>query len=252
MKYEFILRTESLSVSFGGLTALNRVDFEMREGEIQAVIGPNGAGKTTLFNVLSGNLRPTKGRVVFKGEDITGLPPYEVCRRGLSKTFQKTSIFPDLTVFENVRLGAHTGHGSVNPILRSANSDRAVVEKVEELLLMGGLQDQKNQPAGNLSHGDQRLLEILIGISTQPELLLLDEPSAGLSAKETRYITRWIKELSQTTIRNIVIVEHDMDVVTELADSVCVLNYGEVLCRGTVGEVKCNPQVQDVYLGRPV
>jgi branched-chain amino acid transport system ATP-binding protein len=126
------------------------------------------------------------------------------------------------------------------------------VEKVEELLLMGGLQDQKSQPAGSLSRGDQRLLEILIGISTRPELLLLDEPSAGLSAKETRYITQWIKELSQTTIRNIVIVEHDMDVVTELADSVCVLNYGEVLCRGTVGEVKCNPQVQDVYLGRPV
>lgn len=252
MSYEFVLRTESLSISFGGLMALNGVNFEMREGEVLAVIGPNGAGKTTFFNVLSGNLIPTEGKVIFKGEDITGLPPYEVCRRGLSRTFQKTSIFPDLTVFENVRLGAHTGYGTWNPTLRSAISDHGVVEKVEELLKMGGMQDQKDRLAGNLSHGDQRLLEILIGMSTRPELLLLDEPSAGLSAKETRYITHWIKELSLTTIRNIVIVEHDMDVVTELATSVCVLNYGEILCRGSVGEVKCNPQVQDVYLGRPI
>lgn len=252
MNNDIILRTESLSISFGGLMALSGVDFEMRENQVLAIIGPNGAGKTTFFNVLSGHLRPTEGRVIFKGEDITGLPPFEVCRRGLSRTFQKTSIFPDLTVFENVRLGAHTGYGKWNPFLKSAVSDHTVVDKVEELLTMGGMQDQKDRLAGNLSHGDQRLLEILIGMSTRPELLLLDEPSAGLSAKETRYITHWIKELSLTTIRNIVIVEHDMDVVTELATSVCVLNYGEVLCRGSVSEVKCNPQVQDVYLGRPI
>ncbi len=252
MNDEFVLRTESLSISFGGLQALNSVDLQVREGEVLAVIGPNGAGKTTFFNVLSGNLLPTQGRVIFKGKDITGLPPHKVCRRGLSRTFQKNSIFPDLSVFENVRLGAHTGYGSWDPFLKSAVSDRVVVEKVEDLLVMGGMQDQKDRLAGYLSHGDQRLLEILIGISTRPQLLLLDEPSAGLSAKETRHITQWIKELSQTTIRNIIIVEHDMDVVTELATTVCVLNYGEVLCRGSVNEVKCNPQVQDVYLGRPV
>jgi branched-chain amino acid transport system ATP-binding protein len=247
-----ILRTEKLSVTFGGLKALNEVDIEIREGETVAILGPNGAGKTTLFNLLSGNLRPTHGRVLFKDKDITGLPPYEICRRGISRTYQKTSIFPDLTVFENIRLGAQVGHGHPNSFLRSVMADKKVVRAVEELLDMGGMQDRAKQPAGSLSHGDQRLLEILIGISTQPELLLLDEPSAGLSAKETKEITRWIKDLSQTTIGNVVIVEHDMEVVTELASAIYVLNYGEVLCRGSVGEVKCNPQVQEIYLGKSV
>lgn len=252
MNNDVVLRTEQLSITFGGLKALNGVDFEIRQGEVLAIIGPNGAGKTTFFNVLSGNLRPSNGRVIFKGEDITALAPHEICRRGLSRTYQKTSIFQDLTVFENVRLGAQIGHGQHNSWLRGALSDKAVVAVVEELLVMGGLDHQAKQPAGTLSHGDQRLLEILIGISTRPELLLLDEPSAGLSAKETREITRWVKELSQTTIRNVIIVEHDMDVITELASAIYVLNYGEVLCQGPVGEVKCNPQVQEIYLGKSV
>ncbi len=252
MSNEVVLRTEQLTITFGGLKALRGVDFTIREGEVLAIIGPNGAGKTTFFNVLSGNLRPDSGRVIFKGKDITGLPPHEICRRGLSRTYQKTSIFPDLTVFENVRLGAQIGHGSRNLWLHSALSDKKVVALVEELLVMGGLDHQAKKPAGNLSHGDQRLLEILIGISTRPELLLLDEPSSGLSAKETREITRWIKDLAQTTTRNVIIVEHDMDVVTELASAIYVLNYGEVLCQGPVGEVKSNPQVQEIYLGKSV
>jgi branched-chain amino acid transport system ATP-binding protein len=252
MNNDAILRTEQLSITFGGLKALNGVDFEIREGEVLAIIGPNGAGKTTFFNVLSGNLRPDSGKVMFKGEDITALPPHEICRRGLSRTYQKTSIFQDLTVFENVRLGAQIGHGRNLSWLRGALSDKKVVALVEELLMMGGLDRHAKQPAGNLSHGDQRLLEIIIGISTKPDVLLLDEPSAGLSAKETQEITRWIKELSQTTIRNVIIVEHDMDVVTELASAIYVLNYGEVLCKGPVGEVKCNAQVQEIYLGKSV
>lgn len=252
MNNSVILSTERLSMAFGGLQALKEVDFEIREGEVLAIIGPNGAGKTTFFNVLSGNLRPTGGKVIFKGKDITGLPSYEICRRGLSRTYQKTSIFPDLTLFENVRLGAQIGHGQGRSFLRGALSDLKVVSVVEELLDMGGMLNKADQLAGNLSHGDQRLMEILIGISTRPQLLLLDEPSAGLSAKETQKITRWIKALSQTTIRNVVIVEHDMEVVTELASAIYVLNCGEVLCRGPVGEVKCNPKVQEVYLGRSV
>lgn len=252
MNHEVVLRTEQLSITFGGLKALSGVDFEIREGEVLAIIGPNGAGKTTFFNVLSGSLHPDSGRVIFKGKDITALPPHEICRRGLSRTYQKTSIFQDLTVFENVRLGAQIGHGRRQSWLRPALSDKKVVTLVEELLVMGGLHHEANQPAGNLSHGDQRLLEIIIGISTRPDLLLLDEPSAGLSAKETREITRWIKELSQTTIRNVIIVEHDMDVVTELASAIYVLNYGEVLCQGPVDDVKCNPQVQEIYLGKSV
>lgn len=252
MNNSIILSTERLSIAFGGLQALKEVDFEIREGEVLAIIGPNGAGKTTFFNVLSGNLCPTSGKVIFKGKDITGLPSYEICRRGLSRTYQKTSIFPDLTLFENVRLGAQIGHGQGRSFLRGALSDLKVVSVVEELLDMGGMLNKADQLAGNLSHGDQRLMEILIGISTRPQLLLLDEPSAGLSAKETQKITRWIKALSQTTIRNVVIVEHDMEVVTELASAIYVLNCGEVLCRGPVGEVKCNPKVQEVYLGRSV
>lgn len=252
MNNQVILRTEQLSIAFGGLKALNGVDFEIHEGEVLAIIGPNGAGKTTFFNVLSGNLRPNFGKVIFKGENITALPPHEICRRGLSRTYQKTSIFQDLSVFENVRLGAQIGHGQHHSWLRRAGSDKQVVSVVEELLMMGGLDHKATQPAGNLSHGDQRLLEILIGISTRPELLLLDEPSAGLSAKETKEITQWIKELSRTTIRNVIIVEHDMDVITELASAIYVLNYGEVLCQGPVDDVKCNPQVQEIYLGKSV
>lgn len=252
MNKKVVLRTEQLTITFGGLKALNGVDFEIREGEVLAIIGPNGAGKTTFFNVLSGNLRPDSGRVIFKGEDITALPPHEICRRGLSRTYQKTSVFNDLSLFENVRLGAHIGHGQHRSWLRGALSDMSVMAVVEDLLVMGGLDRHAQEPAGNLSHGDQRLLEILIGISTRPELLLLDEPSAGLSAKETKEITRWIKELSQTTIGNVIIVEHDMEVVTELASAIYVLNYGEVLCQGPVGEVKCNPQVQEIYLGKSV
>jgi branched-chain amino acid transport system ATP-binding protein len=249
---EVVLRTEQLSISFGGLHALTKVDFEIRQGEILAILGPNGAGKTTFFNVLSGNLKPDSGKVIFNGQDITGLPPYEICRKGLSRTYQKTSIFQDLTVFENVRLGAQVGYGSRHSWLSKALSDTEVVSVVHELLAMGGLDGQANQLAGNLSHGDQRLLEILIGVSTKPDLLLLDEPSAGLSAKETRQITQWIKDLSKKTIRNVIIVEHDMEVVTELASGIYVLNYGEVLCRGSVDDVKCDPQVQEIYLGKSV
>lgn len=252
MSNEVVLRTEQLSIMFGGLHALSGVDFEIREGEILAILGPNGAGKTTFFNVLSGNLKPNSGKVIFKGEDITGLPPYEICRKGLSRTYQKTSIFQELTVFENVRLGAQVGYGSQHSWLSRALSDKTVVSVVEELLAMGGMEHQAYQLAGNLSHGDQRLLEILIGVSTRPDLLLLDEPSAGLSAKETRQITEWIRDLSSKTIRNVIIVEHDMEVVTELASGIYVLNYGEVLCKGSVDEVKCDPQVQEIYLGKSV
>lgn len=252
MSNQVVLRTEKLSITFGGLHAVNGVDFEIREGEILAILGPNGAGKTTFFNVLSGALQPNSGKVIFKGEDITGLPPHEICRRGLSRTYQKTSIFQDLTVFENVRLGAQVGHGRHRSWLSRALSDKKVVYVVEELLAMGGLDRHANQLAGNLSHGDQRLLEILIGVSTRPDLLLLDEPSAGLSAKETRQITAWIRDLSEKTIRNVIIVEHDMEVVTELASGIYVLNYGEVLCKGPVEDVKCDPQVQEIYLGKSV
>jgi len=247
-----VLKTENLGINFGGLQALKGVDFELREGEVKALIGPNGAGKTTFFNVICGNLKPSAGKVYFKGEDITGWAPFKICRLGLSRTFQKTSLFPELSVFENLRLAAQTGYGKRNVFFRHAHSDEKVIDIVERLIESVGLQDKARHPVANLSHGDQRLLEILVGLSTNPELLLLDEPTAGLSVKETKEMTERIKELARTSIRNVIIVEHDMEVVTELATRICVLYYGEILCEGTVDEIKSHPKVQEVYLGRSV
>ncbi|MEW6267192.1 MAG: ABC transporter ATP-binding protein [Thermodesulfobacteriota bacterium] len=245
-----VLRTEKLSINFGGLKALSEVEFEIHEGEVVALIGPNGAGKTTFFNLLSGFLKPSAGRVFFEEREITGLSPHAICRRGISRTFQKTSIFQELTVFENLRLGVQTGHGKRNEFWRSATSDTTVTKAVHGLLELVGFEDKADTMAQNLSHGDQRLIEVLLGLSTKPRLLLLDEPAAGLSVRETRNMIAHMKELSRNTIKNIVIVEHDMEVVTELATTIYVLHQGEVLCKGSVEDIKSNSRVQDVYLGR--
>ncbi|MGD8562292.1 MAG: ABC transporter ATP-binding protein [Desulfarculaceae bacterium] len=248
--YEPILKTEGLSKTFGGLQAVWQVDFEIFEGQIIALIGPNGAGKTTFFNLLSGTLTPSTGKLYFKGHDITKLPVHKRTALGLSRTFQKTSLFPELTVFENLRLGSQNGYGRKNACWGDAYGDRKVTEITNELLAMVGFEDKAQAITSNLSHGDQRLLEILLGLSTKPDLLLLDEPAAGLSVKETHQMIRQIKELSQDAISTVIIVEHDMEVVTELASSIYVLHQGQVLCKGSVEQVQCDPQVQDVYFGR--
>jgi branched-chain amino acid transport system ATP-binding protein len=240
-----ILETRGLTRAFGGLLAVNGVDFAVPEGEIRAVIGPNGAGKTTFFNLISGVLPPTSGEIRFQGEDITGLPAHRISQKGIARTVQVTSIFPTLTVAENVWLGAQS-RGRLHPLASPARM-HAVRRQVEEVIALVGLEEQASAEAAELSHGDQRLLEIALALSTEPRLLMLDEPTAGLSAKETRDMVRVVKQLSAR--QTIVIVEHDMDVVMELADVITVLHMGKVLAEGPPSATRANPLVQEVYLG---
>ncbi|MBP1715274.1 MAG: transporter ATP-binding protein [Deltaproteobacteria bacterium] len=246
---EATLRTQDLTIHFGGLTAIKKVNFVLHPGEIKALIGPNGAGKTTFFNLICGNLKPTEGKIFFQSEEITGLSPYAICRKGISRTYQKTSLFPNLSVRENIRLGAHNGFGGKLHLFRRAETIPMARKKVEEIMELVGLQEKAEQQVLNLSYGDQRLLEIAIGLSTNPQLLLLDEPTAGLSIAESRIMTAKIKDLAKRSIQNVIIVEHDMEVVRELAMSICVLSNGEILTDGPAEEVKKNPKVQEIYWG---
>jgi branched-chain amino acid transport system ATP-binding protein len=209
------------------------------------VIGPNGAGKTTFFNLVTGVIPPTRGRILLAGEDITGLPVHRISQKGIARTVQVTSIFPTLTVAENVWLGVQS-RDRLNPLVRRAGM-RRVRERVEAIVALVGLEPAADAEAAELSHGDQRLLEIALALSTEPRLLLLDEPTAGLSAKETRDMVQVVKELSRR--QTIVIVEHDMDVVMEVADVITVLHMGKVLAEGPPQATRENPLVQEVYLG---
>jgi branched-chain amino acid transport system permease protein len=240
-----ILETRGLTRTFGGLVAVDRVDFTVREGEIRAVIGPNGAGKTTLFNLITGVLSPTSGRILFRGDDITGLAAHHISQRGVARTVQVTSIFPTLTVAENIWLGAQS-RGPLHPLAQRSKLP-AVRRQVDEIIALVGLQEQAGAEAAELSHGDQRLLEIALALSTRPELLLLDEPTAGLSAKETRDMVGVVRHLASR--QTIVIVEHDMDVVMELADTISVLHMGRTLAEGSPQATRENRLVQEVYLG---
>jgi len=240
-----ILEARGLTRTFGGLVAVNGVDFTVRTGEIRAVIGPNGAGKTTLFNLITGVLPPTSGQILFRGRDITGLPVHRISQQGIARTVQVTSIFPTLTVTENVWLGAQS-RGRLHPLARRSRM-QSVRRQVEEIIALVGLREEAEAEAAELSHGDQRLLEIALALSTKPALLLLDEPTAGLSAKETRDMVRVVKQLAAR--QTIVIVEHDMDVVMELADTISVLHMGRTLAEGPPQATRENALVQKVYLG---
>jgi branched-chain amino acid transport system ATP-binding protein len=241
-----ILETRSLTCAFGGLMAVDHVDFTLPEGEVRAVIGPNGAGKTTFFNLITGVLPPTSGRILFRGEDITGLPVHLISQKGIARTVQITSIFPTLTVADNIWLGVQS-RGRLQPLARRSRMP-AVRQQVEQIMALVGLQEQVEAEAAELSHGDQRLLEIALALSTRPQLLLLDEPTAGLSAKETHAMVRVVKGLAGR--QTIVVVEHDMDVVMELADTISVLHLGKILAEGTPQAIRDNALVQEVYLGR--
>lgn len=244
-----VLKTKGLTKQFGGLIATNDVNFELKEGEIKGLIGPNGAGKTTFYNLITGAYRPDSGKVFFMGEDITGMSPYNICRRGLVRTYQITSIFPNLSVFENVRLAAQVGFGKKISFVKNVFKFKNVVDKVSEILGMIGLMYYRNYSAREISQGDQRLLEVAIALALNPKVLLLDEPTAGLSANETMHMVNIIRKLFENSIiKSIVIVEHDLEVVLDLAHSICVLNYGEVVKDGPTREVCDDPKVQEVYL----
>jgi branched-chain amino acid transport system ATP-binding protein len=240
-----ILRTEGLSKRFGGLSALNQVSFAVPRGEIRAIIGPNGAGKSTLFNCLTGVLAPTSGRIVFDGEDITGLPPHRISQKSIARSYQITNILPGATVLENVRIAVQSRHHSWS-LLRHHRSYRDVIDRARAVLDAVGLADHALDLAQNLSHGAQRNLEIGIALATEPKLLCLDEPTAGMSVTETHATVELIRRIRANL--TILIVEHDMEVVMGLASTITVLHYGEVLAEGPPAEIQANPRVQEVYL----
>jgi branched-chain amino acid transport system ATP-binding protein len=240
-----ILRTEGLSVHFGGLSALNQVNFEVARGELRAIIGPNGAGKSTFFNCLTGVLRPSDGRIMLNGEDITGLASNRISQKGIARSYQITNILPNATVLENVRIAAQSRRHAWNMITHhSAFAD--INEKAEAALDAVGLLGKEAEIAANLSHGEQRNLEIGIALATEPSLLCLDEPTAGMSAAETHETTQLVRRIAKNL--TILIVEHDMQVVMGLADRITVLHYGEILAEGTPEEIQRNPKVLEVYL----
>jgi len=240
-----ILRTEQLTIRFGGLTALNNVSIQVAPGEIRAIIGPNGAGKSTFFNCLTGVLRPSGGRIVFDGDDITGLPPDRISQKSIARSYQITNILRGATVLENVRIAAQSRHHSWS-MLRHHLAYTDVVDSARRVLASVGLADKEDELAQNLSHGEQRNLEIGIALATEPKLLCLDEPTAGMSVTETLATVDLIRRISSNL--TILIVEHDMEVVMGLARTITVLHYGEVLAEGTPGEIQANPRVQEVYL----
>jgi branched-chain amino acid transport system ATP-binding protein len=240
-----ILRTGDLTVRFGGLTALNQVNLEVHRGEIRAIIGPNGAGKSTFFNCVTGVLRPTGGRIWLDGEEVTGLPPNRISQKGIARSYQITNILPNATTLENVRIAAQSRRHSWS-LLTHHRAYRDILDKAEAALEAVGLRDKLDELAANLSHGEQRNLEIGIALATEPRLLCLDEPTAGMSAGETHDTMELVRRISKDL--TIMIVEHDMQVVMELAHRITVLHYGEVLAEGSPAEIQGNPKVLEVYL----
>jgi branched-chain amino acid transport system ATP-binding protein len=240
-----VLRTEALTLRFGGLTALNDVSIAVARGEVRAIIGPNGAGKSSFFNCLTGVLRPSSGRILFNGEDITGASPDRISRKGIARSYQITNILPNATTLENVRIAAQSRrHGW--SLFTHYRSYRDIIDKAETALAAVGLASKAGEIAANLSHGEQRNLEIGIALATEPQLLCLDEPTAGMSAAETHDTMELIRRIAKDL--TIVIVEHDMQVVMELAHRITVLHYGEVLAEGTPQQIQQNPRVLEVYL----
>ena len=240
-----ILRTDGLTVRFGGLTALNNVSIAVPKGQIRAVIGPNGAGKSTFFNCLTGVIKPTGGRVLFDGADITGLPPYRISRLGLARSYQITNILPGASVLENVRIAAQSRHHNWS-MLRHHRSYTDIIARAHAVLDSLELDGKADELAANLSHGEQRTLEIAIALATEPKVLCLDEPTAGMSVAETHHTTALIRQIAANL--TILIVEHDMEVVMGLAQVITVLHYGEVLAEGAPADIQSNARVQEVYL----
>jgi branched-chain amino acid transport system ATP-binding protein len=245
-----LLRVDTVSKHFGSLVAVNGVSMSVEPGELRAVIGPNGAGKTTFFNLITGFFRPTSGRIIFDGEDVTGVLPARRVWRGIARTFQITEVFPELSVHENLRIPVEVASGfRLKPWLSRA-ADAKVRERVADLLQMGGLSDKAGRMVGELSHGDQRSTEIMMAIALNPRLLLLDEPTAGMGEQETFEIIQLIRRLHKDNKLTIVLIEHDMRVVFHLADRIMVLDQGKFLAEGTPAEIAANEAVQTAYLGK--
>ncbi len=248
-----ILTAKQINKTFGGIVALNNLSFDIESEKITAVIGPNGAGKTTLINVLTGFLLPNSGTITLKGEMISGCRNHEVAYLGMARTFQTAQICDNMSVLENVMVGLHsktkTGILSAALTLPRARREEIVVrKKAVQYLEMVGLDDIADQPASGIPIGNQRLLEIARALASQPELLLLDEPAAGLNTQETRTLGELIQTIKSQDI-TVIIVEHDMELVMDISDQIMVLNFGEIIAKGTPAEIQNNPEVIAVYLG---
>jgi branched-chain amino acid transport system ATP-binding protein len=244
-----LLTLQNVSRRFGALTALNNISLAVEPGELRAVIGPNGAGKTTLFNLVSGFFPPSDGQILFEGQKITAVNPASLVKRGIIRTFQITEIFLDLTVYENIRVAVEVAMGvQMRPFI-GASTRAKVQARVEELMSIVNITGKADRVAGELSHGDQRVVEVGIALSRQPKLLLLDEPTAGMGDEETNHMTSLIRTLNKDQHITMLFIEHDMNIVFGVADRITVLDNGTMLAEGNAHEIANNPRVQSAYLG---
>lgn len=244
---QLIIETKKLSKNFRGLKALNEADLRVYKGQIHSIIGPNGAGKTTLFNLITGFLFPTSGHIVYNGKEITGLSPDKISKLGIARSFQIINIFPELTVLENVRIAIQSRAKINYNFLGSFRKLRFLEEKADEVLSRIGLVGKNDILAKNLSYGEKRILDIGIGLATEPSLLLLDEPTSGLAKNETLIVINLIREIVNPV--TIILIEHNIDVVLNISDRITVLNQGSVITEGLPEEIQKNAKVQEAYLG---
>lgn len=242
-----MLEVEKVRKSFDGFLAVQEADLIVDKGEVVAVIGPNGAGKTTLFNLITGQLKPDQGRIMFKGDDIAGLPPYEICKKGIGRSFQVVNIFNRLTVFENVQVAVMSHRRKTYNVFFPAQN--LLNEETDEILKNVGLLNKAQSISGSLSHGDQKVLEMAVALGNQPELLILDEPTAGMSPEETSTTIDLVGRLTKDMGLSILFCEHDMEVVFSIADKIMVMQQGRSVVEGEPEEVRNNRLVQEAYLG---
>ncbi len=244
-----ILEIRDLNKSFGSLRATHEVNLSLERGVLTSVIGPNGAGKTTFFNLISGRLKPDRGQVILNGEDITGLPPYKIVRKGISRSFQITNIFPELTVMGNICTGLTASRGRTYDCVCALSSSRPIQEEARSIAEMIGLYRYRDQRANTLSHGDRKLLEFGLVLTRSPVVMLLDEPTAGMNQEETNNTVRLVRKIAKEKGITVMLTEHDIDLVFSISDRIVVLVQGQLIAEGTPEEIRRNDLVKKAYLG---